>query len=76
MSGDYWDVIAPIWDDLSIYDGEAVFLYKFNGLSIKQQTLLAAHWANSEIMNGGLGQFFDKSSCVLAPEALKLVGVV
>ncbi|WP_154222836.1 DMP19 family protein [Marinicella rhabdoformis] len=70
MSDDYWDVIAPIWDDVNIYDGEEMFLKSFDVLTNKQQILLAGHWANSEIMNGGLGQFFDNSTGVLAPEAV------
>ncbi len=70
MSEDYWQWIEPIWDEVSIYDGAEVFLKQFEALSKKQQTLLPAHWAQSEIMNGGLGQFFENSTGVLAPEAV------
>ena len=70
MSENYWPVIEDIWDDVDIYEGPVVFLKDFNKLTGKQKTLLATHWAESEIMNGGLGQFFDNSTGVLAPEAV------
>ena len=71
MSESYWRFVEPIWDTLSIYDGGDVFLREFNKATEKQKTLFAAHWAQAEIMNGGLGQFFSNSTGVLAPEAAK-----
>ncbi len=65
----YWSVIAPVVDSVSIYDGEKLFLYGFSKISAAQKVLLAAHWAHSEIHNGGLHQFFFNSTGVLAPEA-------
>jgi len=70
MSDSYWRFVEPIWDSVSIYDGGEVFLREFNKATDKQKTLFAAHWAQSEIMNGGLGQFFTNSTGVLAPEAI------
>jgi len=32
--------------------------------------LFASHWAQSEIMNGGLGQFYSNPTGILAPEAV------
>ncbi|MBK7350623.1 MAG: DUF4375 domain-containing protein [Gemmatimonadetes bacterium] len=32
--------------------------------------MFAAHWCQSEVYNGGLRQFFDNSTGVLAPEAV------
>lgn len=71
MSGSYWRFVEPIWDSVSIYDGTEVFLKEFSNATKKQQVLFAAHWAQSEIMNGGLGQFFGNSTGVLAPEAVE-----
>ena len=71
MSDSYWRFVKPIWDTVSIYDGAEVFLSEFNKASEKQKNLFAVHWAQSEIMNGGLGQFFSNSTGVLAPEAVK-----
>jgi hypothetical protein len=34
------------------------FVDVFQKLTDKQKVLFASHWAQSEIMNGGLGQFF------------------
>ena len=71
MSSGYWKYVEPIWDSISIYDGDEVFLRAFNEVTEKQRVLFAAHWAQSEIMNGGLGQFFTNSTGVLAPEAVE-----
>lgn len=65
----YWSVIAPVVDSVSIYDGPDVFFYGFSQITAAQKVLLAAHWAQSEIHNGGLHQFFFNSTGVLAPEA-------
>jgi Domain of unknown function (DUF4375) len=66
----YWRFVEPVWDSISIYDGDKVFLEQFSNATEKQQVLFAAHWAQSEILNGGLGQFFSNSTGVLAPEAV------
>lgn len=67
---DYWEVIKPIWDDVSIYDGSDVFLNQFEQLTEKQQVLFCTHWVASEVWNGGIEQFFSNSTGVLAPEAV------
>lgn len=36
-----------------------------------QGLLVAAHWCQSEVCNGGLHQFFSNSTGVLAPEAIR-----
>jgi hypothetical protein len=70
VSESYWRFVKPIWDTVSIYDGGEVFLTEFNKATDKQKILFATHWAQSEIMNGGLGQFFANRTGVLAPEAV------
>ncbi len=69
MSNKYWQFIMPVWDKVSIYDGGEAFLHQFSETTEKQKVLLPAHWAQSEILNGGLGQFFSNDTGVLAPEA-------
>lgn len=76
MSNSYWRYVEPIWESISIYDGGEVFLRAFNEATKKQRVLFAAHWAQSEIMNGGLGQFFSNSTGVLAPEAVEAFKVL
>ncbi|WP_091384241.1 DMP19 family protein [Microbulbifer marinus] len=71
MSESYWRFVEPIWHTVSIYDGGEVFLQEFRKATEKQRHLYATHWAQSEIMNGGLGQFFSNSTGVLAPEAVE-----
>jgi hypothetical protein len=66
----YWDVLGPVGDSVSIYDGPERFLREFAVLSAKEAPLLAAHWCQSEVCNGGFEQFFGNSAGVLAPEAV------
>ena len=71
MEESYWKYIEPIWDSVSIYDGGDAFVAQFSILTEKEKVLFAAHWAQAEILNGGLGQFFSNSTGVLAPEAVE-----
>lgn len=67
---DYWDLVEPIWEAISIYDGPENFLRQYNSAPEAARTLFAAHWCQSEICNGGFDQFFSNSTGVLAPEAV------
>lgn len=67
----YWKAIEPIWRKVSINEGGDQFLMGFSKISAKQQALYAAHWAQSEVRNGGLDQFFSNPTGVLAPEAVE-----
>lgn len=70
-SGDLaWQVIGSSMDEISIYDPPASFLKQFRRAPEVVGHLLATHWCNSEISNGGILQFFHNSTGVLAPEAL------
>lgn len=69
MSDKYWKLVEPVWDRISIYDGDEKFLLQFAEATEEQKVLFASHWTQSEIMNGGLGQFFTNDTGVLAPEA-------
>jgi hypothetical protein len=66
----YWNLVEPIWETVSIYDGPDIFLQQYNASPEASRTLFAAHWTQSEVLNGGLGQFFSNSTGVLAPEAV------
>src|SRR5690349_19083535 len=66
----YWAVLEPAWDSVSIYDGPARFQREFEAASVTARNLLAAHWCQSEVCNGGFHQFFKNSTGVLAPEAV------
>jgi hypothetical protein len=61
--------VESVWDSISIYDGPAKFLAQFGAANVVSRTLFAAHWCQSEVLNGGLHQFFYNSTGVLAPEA-------
>lgn len=64
----YWQLLEPHCD-VNIYDGPEVFLRQFAGIPEAPQNLLAGHWCQSEVCNGGFKQFFENSTGVLAPEA-------
>ncbi len=65
----YWLLIEPYWEKISIYDGPEQFLREFQKAPLTVRNLFASHWLQSEVLNGGFGQFFDNSTGVLAPEA-------
>jgi Domain of unknown function (DUF4375) len=67
----YWTLIEPHRDRVSIYDGPGAFLQEFKATPEPSRHLLAAHWCQSEICNGGFEQFFFNSTGVLAPEAVE-----
>lgn len=66
----YWDLVDPIWDTVSIYEGGETFLKQYADSSEPSRILFAAHWCQSEINNGGFAQFFSNSTGVLAPEGV------
>jgi len=66
---DYWDLIADAYKKVDIYNGPKAFSRGFQRLPKPVQHLLAAHWCQSEVNNGGFDQFFCNPTGVLAPEA-------
>ncbi len=68
---DYWDAIEPYCEVIDIYDTPLTFLKSLAGLPRWCRHLLAVHWCDSEICNGGFHQFFYNSTGILAPEAVE-----
>jgi len=66
---DYYKIVGPIFYKVSIHEGPDKFLKQFARLSEPEKHLLATHWCQSEISNGGLTQFYMNSTGVLCPEA-------
>ena len=66
----YWATVEPLWDAVSIYDGEKVFLRDFEAAEPIGRTLFVAHWCQTAVRNGGFHQFFSNSTGVLATEAV------
>jgi hypothetical protein len=65
----YWRAIELIWESVSIYVEPDAFLRSFRDAPERSRNLLAAHWCQSEVSNGGFLQFFYNPTGVLAPEA-------
>jgi Domain of unknown function (DUF4375) len=67
----YWTIVKPVWNVINIYDGPEVFRETYDSAPRNSALLFAAHFCQSEICNGGFGQFFWNSTGVLAPEAVE-----
>jgi hypothetical protein len=67
----YWQVVSPYWDKVDIYSDADAFLRTFAKVPEPAGHLLALHWCQSEVCNGGFHQFFTNSTGVLAPEAAR-----
>jgi hypothetical protein len=65
----YWALVEPYWDGVDIYEGPGRFLDDFKAVPARSAHLLAAHWCQSEVINGGFDQFFYNSTGVLAPDS-------
>jgi hypothetical protein len=65
----YWTLVEPVWNTISIYDGEETYLAQYQAAPEVSRVLFAAHWFQSEVRNGGFGQFFYNATGILAPEA-------
>jgi uncharacterized protein DUF4375 len=67
----YWRLIHPAWEQIDIYNGADVFLKTYAAAEKSAGLLFAAHFAQSEICNGGFDQLFWNSTGVLTPEAIE-----
>jgi hypothetical protein len=67
----YWELVEPYWDAVSLHGGAEKFIQQFAAMPMASQHLYATHWTQSEVQNGGLGQFFGNCTGILAPEALE-----
>lgn len=76
MPEEYWKLVEPLWDQIRINDASEKFLRDFGNAPERPRALFAAHWTQSEAMNGGLGQFFSNPTGILAPEAVEAFRVI
>lgn len=67
---DYWDLIESDYQSLDLARPPSLVLSKFSALPERVANLMAAHWCQEEVLNGGFIQFFANSSGILAPEAM------
>jgi Domain of unknown function (DUF4375) len=65
----YWSVVEPYWESVDVYAEPDDFVDTFGAVPRHAGLLLAAHWCQSEVRNGGFHQFFTNPTGVLAPEA-------
>ncbi|MDP1663309.1 MAG: DUF4375 domain-containing protein [Phycisphaerales bacterium] len=67
----YWPQVQQAFDDASIYAAPEEWLTGLARHPRNTGLLLAVHWLAAEVDNGGLIQFFDNSTGVVAPEAVE-----
>jgi hypothetical protein len=58
----YWKVVEPILEEVDIYRGVEAFTKSFTAVRREVGLLCAAFWCQSEVRNGGLGQFFGNNA--------------
>ena len=66
----YWDQIEQAFEDVDIYETYDVFKKGADKYPEWKIDVLAEHWTMSEVVNGGLEQYFSNSTGILAPEAV------
>ena len=66
----YWDEIEQAFMEVDIYETHEVFKQGAAKYPEWKIDLLAVHWTMSEIVNGGLAQYFGNHTAVLAAEAV------
>lgn len=74
---DSWDLIEPLWWNVSIYDGIDVYNSDLNHFTDSQRKIFALYWYDSEVNNGGHYQFFSNSTGIVwkdVYEGLKMIG--
>ena len=71
LGNQYWAVIEPYWLPLNETWDEGIdeFVAQLHAAPLKVRHLYAAHWCQSEVLNGGFYQFFYNTTGILAPEA-------
>lgn len=69
---DYWSLVEPVWLPLNYaWDDPEKFVREFRRVRPEAGHLYAAHWCQSEVLNGGFHQFFSNTTGLLAPEAVE-----
>ena len=64
------DQVLDTWgSQVEIHEGPTRFLADFERVPAKLRPIIAGAWCDYEVCNGGLRQFFENSTGVLAPEA-------
>jgi hypothetical protein len=66
----YWDQIEEAFEAVDIYETYDVFKQGVAKYPEWKIDILAVHWTMSEVVNGGLKQYFGNSTGILAPEAV------
>ena len=66
-----WDIIQPLWYNVSIYDGIDVYNKDLEHFTDGQRKIFALNWYASEVSNGGHDQFFFNSTGIVWKDAIE-----
>jgi hypothetical protein len=72
--GDIMRIIDPVWQSVSIYDGENKYINDLKKFSKPQRYAFAMFWYMCEVSNGGHEQFYCNSTGVVWEDALEGFG--
>ncbi|MEZ0227857.1 MAG: DMP19 family protein [Planctomycetota bacterium] len=73
----HWEAIERVFEAADIYEDRKKLLSILDLATKGQRALFGIWWTQSEVNNGGFGQYFSNSTAIVAPEALegfRLVG--
>lgn len=67
----YFDVVEPMWETISIYDGYDEYIQSAQVFTLEQRYLLAITWYFAEVSNGGHYQFLHNPTGIVWEDAIK-----
>ena len=73
---DAWELIQPLWYNVSIYDGLEVYNKDLRSFTEAQRRFLALFWYDSEVCNGGHDQFFSNSTGIVWKDAIECMQMI
>lgn len=73
---DAWELIQPLWYNVSIYDGLEVYNKDLKSFTEAQRRFLALFWYDSEVCNGGHDQFFSNSTGIVWKDAIECMQMI
>jgi len=78
MYREYWPFTESYTESISFYDSVELYKFQFEFADSIEAKMFVLYWFQAEVLNGGLVQFFDNSTGLIAPEvvdALRSVGL-
>ena len=72
----YWPYTESYSDSINIYDSPELYLLQFEFTDPVESKMFVLYWFQAEVLNGGMSQFLENSTGVIAPEVVEALEVV